>query len=70
MGVREWLTKSMTWRQQELPSDKVDLDSKEKAKDRDLEAYCSDEESNVFLRELQELASQLSHDDSDELKSD
>ena len=53
-----------------MPSDKIDLDSKEKAKDRDLEAYCSDEESNVFLRELQELASQLSHDDSDELKSD
>ncbi len=69
MGVRDWLIKSKSWKQQELPSSNVDSSAKEMAKGQGLAEYSSNSENNDFLRELQELASQLKQSDSDNQKS-
>ncbi len=68
MGVRDWLTKSKNWKQHELPSDSIDSTAKGMAEDEELAEYSSDEETSGFLRELQELASQLKQSDSDNPK--
>ncbi|MBT4512455.1 MAG: hypothetical protein HOC20_09640 [Chloroflexi bacterium] len=68
MGVRDWLTKSRNWKQRELPSSSVGSTAKGLAGGQDLAEYSSDEETNDFLRELQELASQMKQSDSDNPK--